>query len=403
MKMKKVALLLFMSLFCSSILFAQNKKAKEPQPKEGFVFTTVKSHKITPIKNQSSTGTCWSFSGIAFLESELLRMGKPECDLSEMFIVYHNYMEKALKYVRMQGKTNFAQGGAFADVFEVVKNVGIVPETEMKGLNYGEDKHKHGELSALTRAYVDAVIKNPNKRLSTAWFEGYKGILDAYLGKLPEQFIYDGISYTPKTFAASLGLNPDNYISLTSFTHHPFYSRFILEIEDNWRWKESYNIAIDELINTIDNAIDNGYTVAWGADISEKGFTRQGIGVVPDVDPNQIPAGTDEAKWIGLSQKEKDDLIYKVDGPVKEKKITQELRQQSFDNYETTDDHGMLIFGIAKDQNGNKYYMVKNSWGTDNKYKGIWYISEAYVRYKTTIISVHKDAIPNAIKAKIEL
>lgn len=399
--MNKVTLFLF--LFCCSALFAQNEETKDSLSKKGFVFTTVKANKITSIKNQSSSGTCWAFSGIAFLESELLRMGKPEYDLSEMFIVHNNYQEKAIKYVRMHGKTNFAEGGAFADVFEVVKNAGIVPDTIMRGLNYGEDKHKHGELDAVARAYVDAIIQNPNKRLSTAWFEGFKGVLDAYLGKLPEQFTYNGVSYTPKTFAASLGLNIDDYISLTSFTHHPFYTRFAIEIEDNWRWKESYNITLDELMRTINNALENGYTVAWAADVSEKGFTRQGIGVVPDVDPTRMPAGTDEEKWIGLSQKEKDDLIYKIEGPVKEKVITQELRQQGFDNYETTDDHGMLIFGIAKDQDGNKYYMVKNSWGADNKYKGIWYVSEAYVRYKTIDIAVHRNAIPSDIKAKIGL
>lgn len=399
--MNKVTLLFF--LFCCSTLFAQNEETKDSLSQKGFVFTTVKANKITSIKNQASSGTCWAFSGIAFLESELLRMGKPEYDLSEMFIVHNNYQEKAVKYVRMHGKTNFAEGGAFADVFEVVKNAGIVPDTIMRGLNYGEEKHKHGELDAVARAYVDAIIENPNKRLSTAWFEGFKGVLDAYLGKLPEQFTYNGVSYTPKTFAASLGLNMDDYISLTSFTHHPFYTRFAIEIEDNWRWKESYNITLDELMRTIDNAIENGYTIAWAADVSEKGFTRQGIGVVPDIDPTRMPAGTDEEKWFGLSQKEKDDLIYKIEGPVKEKVITQELRQQGFDNYETTDDHGMLIFGIAKDQDGNKYYMVKNSWGTDNKYKGIWYVSEAYVRCKTIDIAVHKNAIPSDIKAKIGL
>jgi len=399
--MNKVTLLLF--LFCCSTLFAQNEETKDSLSKKGFDFTTVKANKITPIKNQASSGTCWDFSGIAFLESELLRMGKPEYDLSEMFIVHNNYQEKAIKYVRMHGKTNFAEGGAFADVFEVVKNAGIVPDTIMKGLNYGEEKHKHSELDAVARAYVDAIIQNPNKRLSTAWFEGFKGALDAYLGKLPEQFTYNGVLYTPKTFAASLGLNMDDYISLTSFTHHPFYTRFAIEIEDNWRWKESYNIPLDELMRTINNALENGYTVAWAADVSEKGFTRQGIGVVPDVDPTRMPAGTDEEKWIGLSQKEKDDLIYKIEGPEKEKGITQERRQQGFDNYETTDDHGMLIFGIAKDQDGNKYYMIKNSWGTDNKYKGIWYVSEAYVRYKTIDIAVHRNAIPNDIKARIGL
>jgi aminopeptidase C len=394
--MQKMMLAMVLCL-CSAVLLGQEAK----KDSTGFVFTTVKANKITPVKNQASSGTCWSFSAIGFLESELLRMGKPEYDLSEMFIVHHNYQEKAQKVVRMHGKINFAAGGSFADVFDAYKTYGAVPDTAMRGLNYGEDKHRHGELDAVTEAYVDAIIKNPNKHLSTAWFEGFKGILNAYLGAIPEQFTYNGKSFTPQTFAASLGLNMDDYISITSFTHHPFYNKFAIEIEDNWRWEESNNVPIDELMATIDNAVNKGFTVAWASDVSEKGFTRQGIGVVPDVDPNKAPAGTDEAKWIGLSKQEKEDLVYKVKGPIKEKVITQELRQKGFDNYETTDDHGMLIFGIAKDQKGNKYYMVKNSWGTESKYKGIWYVSEAFVKYKTIDIAVHKDAIPSEIKKKI--
>jgi aminopeptidase C len=397
--MRKFTLLL-LAVWCCTTVFAQEEKKDQPK-EEGFVFTTVKANKITSVKNQASSGTCWSFSGIGFLESELLRIGKPEYNLSEMFVVHHNYQEKAQKFVRMHGKINFAAGGSFADVLDAFRDYGAVPDTVMNGLNYGEAKHRHGELDAVAEAYVDAIIKNPNKHLSTAWFAGFKGILDAYLGAIPEQFTYEGKSYTPKTFAASLGLNTDDYVSLTSFTHHPFYTRFAIEIEDNWRWEESNNVPIDELMATIDNAVNNGYTVAWASDVSEKGFTRQGIGVVPDVDPNKAPAGTDEAKWIGLSPKEKEDMLYKVTGPVKEKTITQELRQQGFDNYETTDDHGMLIFGIAKDQKGNKYYMVKNSWGTESKYKGIWYVSEAFVKYKTIDILVHKDAVPKDIRKKI--
>jgi aminopeptidase C len=398
--MKKMTLLMALCLGCT-FAFAQ-EAAKEKKDSVGFVFTTVKANKITSVKNQASSGTCWSFSGIGFLESELLRMGKPEYDLSEMFIVHHNYQEKAQKYVRMHGKINFAAGGSFADVIDAIKEYGIVPDTVMRGLNYGEEKHRHGELDAVTSAYVDAIIKNPNKQhLSTAWLDGFKGILNAYLGTIPEEFTYNGKKYTPKSFAASLGLNSDDYISITSFTHHPFYTKFAVEIEDNWRWEESYNLPMDEMMAIIDNALNNGYTVAWGADVSEKGFTRQGIGVIPDVDPNKAPAGTDEAKWIGLSQKEKEDMLYKVTGPVKEKEITQDLRQKGFDNYETTDDHGMQIFGIAKDQKGNKFYMVKNSWGTENKYKGIWYISEAFVKYKTIDIAVHKDAIPKDIRKKL--
>jgi aminopeptidase C len=396
--MKKVTLFAILT-FVVSLTMARETKKKPVE--EGFVFTTVKANPITSVKNQANSGTCWDYSGLGFLESELLRMGKPAYDLSEMFIVDHEYQQKAVKYVRMHGRLNFGAGGEFWDVFDIIKKYGIVPASVMEGLNYGDTLNNHGELDATTLAYVNAIIADPNKHLSTAWFDGFKGILTAYLGTIPETFTYQGVQYTPKSFAASLGLNMDDYVSITSFTHHPFYKPFAIEIEDNWRWAQSYNIPLDSLMATIDNAINNGYTVGWAADVSEKGFTRQGIGVVPDVNPNVCPTGTDEAKWIGMTPKERDELVYQVTKPVPEKVITQEMRQKAFDNYETTDDHGMQIFGIAKDQNGTKYYMVKNSWGTENKYKGIWYVSEAYVRYKTIDIAINKAAVPTPIRQKL--
>ena len=396
--MKKMTLFMMLT-FVISVTMARETKKKPVE--EGFVFTTVKANPITSVKNQANSGTCWDYSGLGFLESELLRIGKPAYDLSEMFIVDHEYQQKAVKYVRMHGRLNFGAGGEFWDVFDIIKKYGIVPASVMEGLNYGDTLNNHGELDATTLAYVNAIIADPNKHLSTAWLNGFKGILTAYLGAIPQTFTYQGVQYTPKSFAASLGLNMDDYVSITSFTHHPFYKPFAIEIEDNWRWAQSYNVPLDSLMATIDNAINNGYTVGWAADVSEKGFTRQGIGVVPDVNPNVCPAGTDEAKWIGMTPKERDELVYKVTKPVPEKVITQEMRQKAFDNYETTDDHGMQIFGIAKDQNGTKYYMVKNSWGTENKYKGIWYVSEAYVRYKTIDIAINKASVPAPIRQKL--
>ena len=396
--MKKMTLFAILT-FVVSITMA--RETKKTPVKEGFVFTTVKANPITSVKNQANSGTCWDYSGLGFLESELLRIGKPAYDLSEMFIVDHEYQQKAVKYVRMHGKLNFGAGGEFWDVFDIIKKYGIVPASVMEGLNYGDTLNNHGELDATTLAYVNAIIADPNKHLSTAWLNGFKGILTAYLGSIPQTFTYQGVQYTSKSFATSLGLNMDDYVSITSFTHHPFYKPFAIEIEDNWRWAQSYNVPLDSLMATIDNAINNGYTVGWAADVSEKGFTRQGIGVVPDVNPNVCPAGTDEATWIAMTPKERDELVYKVTKPVPEKVITQEMRQKAFDNYETTDDHGMQIFGIAKDQNGTKYYMVKNSWGTENKYKGIWYVSEAYVRYKTIDIAINKAAVPAPIRQKL--
>jgi aminopeptidase C len=337
---------------------------------------------------------------LGFIESELLRMGKGEYDLSEMFVVYHSYSDKADKYVRLHGNGTFAGGGSFYDVLYVLEHYGIVPESVMNGLQYGEELHVHSELDALTKAYVDAVIKNSNRKLSPVWQKGFNGILDAYLGKLPATFSYNGKEYTPQSFIQSLGVRPENYVSLTSFTHQPFYKTFALEIPDNWRWAESYNLPLDEFMSVFDYSINNGYTVAWGSDVSEKGFSRDGIATIPDVNFAEM-SGSDQARWLGLSQQEKDAELYK-NKPGYEKIITPEMRQQAYDNYETTDDHGMLIYGIATDQNGTKYYMVKNSWGEKSgKYKGLYYASEAFVKYKTLNIIVHKNAIPAAIKQKL--
>ena len=386
---------------CSfSTVFAQ-ETVKET---EEYVFTPVKELPITSVKNQNRTGTCWCFSTLGFIESELLRQGKGEHDLSEMFVVNHSYKDKADKFVRLHGKLNFAQGGSFDDVIYVLGNYGIVPEEVMTGLQYGEDQHVHGEMEQAAAAYVNAIIKNPNGKLSPVWKQGFDGIIDAYLGELPETFTYNGKNYTPKSYAQELGINADDYVSLTSYTHHPFYTSFPIEVEDNWRWSDSYNLPIDELMQVFDNAINTGYTIAWGSDVSEKGFTRNGVAVAPDLEVIQT-SGSDQDRWVGLSRNEKEAEIRKIiETPgVQEVVVTQEMRQKDYDNYQTTDDHGMQIFGIATDQTGKKFYMVKNSWGTDNKYNGIWYASEPFVAYKTMNIVVHKDALPKDIKTKLGL
>jgi len=390
-------LVLFLGYFSVSG-FAQNSEAKA----DTFQFATIKALPITPVKNQASSGTCWAFSGIGFIESELLRMGKGEYDLSEMFVVSKNYSDKAQKYVRMHGATNFGGGGSFADVLDCIKYDGIVPEQAQPGLNYGDTLHRHGELDQLLKTYVDVVIKNPNRKLSTAWFNGFNGILSAYLGECPETFAYNGKQYTPQSFVKFLGINPDDYVSITSFTHHPFYTAFPIEVPDNWRWAYSYNVPMDELIQIIDNSIDKGYTVAWASDVSERGFSRKGIAVVPDTKANEGP-GSDQARWVGLTPAERENRINNLTGPVPEKTITQEMRQEAFDDYETTDDHGMLIYGIAQDQNGTRYYMIKNSWGIDNTYKGTWYISLPFVKYKTLSIVVNKNVLSKDLKEKLNI
>lgn len=384
-----------MLLACSLTSVGAQEKA------EGYQFSTVKELKVTPIQSQGRTGTCWCFSSLSFLESEILRLGKGEHNLSEMFVVNHTYRAKAERFVRLHGTLNFGQGGAFSDPLYVLKNFGLVPESVMSGLNYGEDTHAHSEMEAIASAYVKAVVKNPNRKLSPVWKEGYNATIDSYLGKLPETFQYNGKEYTPKSFAAEVGLNADDYVSLTSFTHHPFYSQFTIEVPDNWLWTLSYNLPLDELMSVMDNAINTGYSIAWASDVSEKGFTRDGLAIMPDVESLET-SGSDQARWVGLSTSEKEQEIKKMmESPCKEIEVTQELRQQAYDNYQTTDDHGMHIYGIAKDQTGKEYYMVKNSWGTESKYKGMWYASKAFVSYKTLNIVVHKDALPKAIKAKL--
>ena len=384
-------------LLLSLLLQAQNET-------EGYKFTVVRENPITSIKNQANSGTCWSFAGVSFLESELLKMGKGTHDLSEMYIVRRNYEDKAVKYTRLHGHLNFAGGGSFADVIETIDEYGVVPESEYRGLEYGEDNHKHGEIDHLLSAYMTGVIANKNRTLSPVWFKGFNGILDAYFGEKPTNFKFKEQTYTPQSFAAEAGLKTDNYVSLSSFTHHDFYTQFPVEVPDNWRWANSYNLPLDEFIEAIDNALMNGYTMAWATDVSEVGFSRSGIAIVPDLESTEN-AGSDQAQWLGLTPGERTNEIRNKIGKevLKEKTITQEARQIEYDNHQTTDDHGMHIYGIAKDQDGNKFYMVKNSWGETGPYKGLWYASEAFVKFKTTNVTVNKAGLPKAIATKLNL
>ncbi len=399
MKIKSLILLTGALLIMAPTGYSQDKKGKKGAEQEGYIFETVKSNPITSIKNQSSSSTCWCFSSLSFFESEIIKAGyKGDIDLSEMFVISNAYSDKADKFVRLHGALNFSGGSSFGDAIAVMKKYGMVPNSVMEGLNYGEDRHIHGELDAVTSAYVNAIIENPNRRLSTAWKKGYQGILDAYLGKIPEKFTFEGKEYTPQSYMASLGINMDDYVDISSFTHHPFYEKMVIEVPDNWRWEEAYNVPLDDMISIIDNAINNGYTIAWATDVSEKGFTRDGLGIVPDTEKIAQAAGSDQARWVGQNQNSTEK---KKPSPAPEKVITQEMRQMEFDNYKTTDDHGMHIFGIAKDQNGTKYYMVKNSWGESGEYKGIWYVSEPFVRFKTTDLVVNKNAIPKEIRNKM--
>jgi bleomycin hydrolase len=369
---------------------------------ETFQFTDVKKLPASSVKNQASSSTCWCFSGISFFESEMMRMGKKDIpDLSEMFVVDKCYNEKAERFVRMHGKINFAGGGAFHDLLWAIKNYGLVPELAFSGLRTGEKFHNHGEMDEALKNYVELVAKNENK-ISPVWESAFAGIKTAYLGTAPDKFSYGGKEYSPRTFADQVvGINPSDYIEITSFNHHPFYTKFALEVPDNWLWGEMYNVPLADFGQIIDNALNNGYTVAWASDVSEKYFNYgKGVALVPDIDVSQVPEG-DRAKFEKMSERERENFVSKFEGPVKEREITQELRQTAFDNYATQDDHGMHITGLATDQKGNKYYLVKNSWGEGGKFSGYFYASQAFVLYKSTCIMIHKDAVPKALRTKL--
>jgi len=397
-KMKKYLFLVAIAMLgFSTTATAAKKKDKE---KEGFKFTTIKENPITSVKNQNRSSTCWSFSGLAFFESELLRMNKGEYDLSEMFVVHETMVDRAVNYVRLHGDSSFSPGGSFYDVLYAMKMYGIVPQSAMPGIEYGEKLPVHSELDAVAGGYINAIAKGKLTKLTPVWKEGLNAIYDTYLGKCPTNFEYEGVDYTPKSFEKHLGLNLDDYVSITSYSHHPFYTQFPLLIQDNWRMARSYNIPLEDMLVVMNASIEKGYTFAWGSDVSESGFTRDGVAVFPDIE-DKDNAGSDKDHWLGLRDSEKaKELSVK---PSKEVEVTQALRQKAYDNWQTTDDHGMLIYGLSKDQNGKKYFMVKNSWGTDNKYKGTWYASEAFVAYKTMNILINKEAIPADIRKKMGL
>lgn len=371
--------------------------------KTGYTFTEEIDIEVSPVKDQYRSGTCWSYASVSFLEAELIREGNGLFDLSEMFVVRNCFTEKADKYVRMHGKTNFGGGGLAHDLILVWNKYGLVPENAYDGMTIGEKGPVHGEMEAVLTGYIEQVIKNPNRKLTPVWKKGFDGILDAYLGAYPSEFDYKGTTYTPKSFAASLEMDPDDYVTIGSFTHHPFYEPFILEIPDNWGWNEIDNVPIDELMSVLDNALENGYTVCWDADVGEKGFNwNAGIALIPSEKIEDL-SNLEQGRWSEMSERERQAMFYDFSSPKKEMVITQENRQEWFDNYSTTDDHLMHITGTAVDQEGNRFYKVKNSWGVGNQiYSGYFYCSEAYMRAKTIFFMVHKDAVPKKMARKLQ-
>ena len=368
---------------------------------QGYQFTDVASVPATPVKNQASTGTCWCFATTSFMESELLRMGKGTFDLSEMFIVRQKYMNQLEDNFIRRGRGNIGEGSLAHTYVRAFSQVGIVPEEVYHGINYGSDRHNHGELTRFVSALADASVQM--RKRSPQYYEMVNHLFDTYLGKVPEKFTYNGKEYTPKSFADFLGLKMEDYIELTSFSHHPFYTKCEVEVPDNWEHERMYNLPLDELIEVTDYALMNGFSVAWDGDVSERGFSfTNGVAINPELQKVEDFSGTDRARFEKMDVKERMEEVFKYERPFPEIKVTQEVRQKGFESFVTTDDHLMHLTGIKKDQNGTKYYVTKNSWGTErNKFGGYLNMSESYVRAKTISIMIHKDALPKAIKAKL--
>lgn len=369
------------------------------------VFTVIKKNPITSIKDQNRSGTCWDYSTLSYFESEILKATGKTYDLCESFVANKTYMDRAIQVVRLHGDSQFAEGGSTYDPLYCLEHYGICPENAMPfpGTLYGDSLNNFGEFFSVMTPYVESVAKSSLKKISSQWKVGLQGILDAYLGKCPEQFTYEGKTYTPKTFAASLGLDWNNYVSFTSFSHHPFWSQFAVEVQDNWRNPLTWNVPVDDLQKIIDNAIMNGYTIAWGGDVSEDGFTRKGLAYNVDEKKLENMKGSDMAHWLKLTPAKKKNIVDSLGVNVPEVVPTQKQRQERFDDWELTDDHGMLIFGIAKDQNGKEYYMVKNSWGKSGDYDGIWYMTKNFIIANTMDFMVNKNAVPKDIRKKCNI
>jgi bleomycin hydrolase len=357
--------------------------------KAKFKFTEVINLENSPVKNQGSSGTCWSYSGNSFLESEMMKLGKEFVDISEIYTARCAYIERAKNYVRMHGNIGWGDGAELHDVVSIYKKYGAVPYEVYTGLNYGTSKNKFGEMQAALEGFLKGIVENKNGKLTKNWLPAFTAALDSYLGQVPESFTWKGKKYSPKSFANEVvGIDADRYMEFSSYTYAPFYEPTLLMVPDNWSLQSVYNLPLNEMTEMVDNALSKGYTVAWATDVSEKYFSwKNGVAIVPEKELEDMSA---------------DELKTMFDGPKTERIITPEMREEAFDNYTTTDDHGMHIVGLAKDQNGKEYYMVKNSWGDANDYKGYLYVSKAFFKYKTTAVLVNKNAIPTTTLKKLK-
>jgi bleomycin hydrolase len=390
----------FLTLFSLCILPSVFAQTTTNKPNSTYQFEKIADLDKTNVKDQCKTATCWSYSTLSLLESELIKNGKGQVDLSEMFIARNAYIEKAINYIRLNGKHQFDQGGEGHDILYMIDKYGIVPESVYSGLLNNKKRHDHTELVLVLKSFLDGLLKVPNAEYGNEWKIAFEGILDSYLGKIPTEFNYNGKMYNPKTFAASLEINTDDYIVLTSFTHHPFYKKpFAIEVPDNWAMQTAYNIPLNELSETVNGALKEGFTVAWATDVSEKGFShRDGLAIVP-IHDSLITKKGEDSKQFNSAGAEKISTVFNT--PCQELIITQDLRQAAFDSQKTTDDHGMHITGLYQEKSGTYYYKVKNSWGTTNALEGYLFASNSYFQYKTISVMLNKKAIPQKISKKL--
>lgn len=379
-------------LATSSQTFAQDnlinalKNNVSDKSKDGFVFTEVINLANTSIKDQGSSGTCWSYSGNSFLESEMIRMGKQSVEISQIFTAYYTYLEKAKTFVQLHGNQAQGEGGQLHDVLTIYRKYGAVPQNVYTGLREGQTRNNFSEMSSILHGMTANIVKN--KKLTPNWQKAVTGVMDAYLGTPPKSFQYNGKTYTPRTWADQvIGIKPEDYIGISSFKSQEYYKPFVLLIPDNWSFESLYNVPMNDITEIIDNALVNGYTVAWATDVSEKFFSwKNGVAFVPEKEMDK------------MTPQEVAELF---NGPKPEAKVTEDMRQAAYDDYSTTDDHGMHIVGLVKDQNGKEYYIVKNSWGESNDYKGYMYATKEFVKYKTISILLHKNGIQKGIKSKL--
>lgn len=392
--MKKGLLVAVIALSASFTLCAQDNlinalsKNVSENSKQGFSFTPVINVECTSVKNQGRSGTCWSYSGNSFLESEMIHKGKKPVDLAEIYTARCAYLEKAINYVRMHGSVNWGDGGELHDVTNMYAKYGAIPQDVYTGLIPGVQYNDFSKMQAELKPFLDSIIKQ--EKIDPKWQTAFIAIMDKHLGKVPETFTYNGKTYTPQTFAKEIvGLDAADYVEVSSFTMSPYYQKMFFPVPDNWSFDMVYNVKLNELTDIIDNALKAGYTVGWASDVSEKYFSwKNGVAFVPVKSMDEMTSEEQKALFAG---------------PKPEAEITEQLRQEAFDNYETQDDHGMQIVGISKDQNGKEYYVVKNSWGASNDYKGYLYVTKNYVKYKTTAIMVNKGGLTKDMKKKLKV